>query len=78
MGLLLQDHARVAVTDEALRKVYDEQIKPMGATEEVRARHILFRADPKDARRRRRRRSARAPRSSASRRARISRRSPAS
>ena len=48
MGLMLQDHAQIAVNDEALRKVYDEQIKPMGATEEVRARHILFRADPKD------------------------------
>ncbi|HZO45443.1 MAG TPA: peptidylprolyl isomerase [Xanthobacteraceae bacterium] len=48
MGLMLQDHARSLVTDEALRKIYDEQIKPMGAAEEVRARHILFRADPKD------------------------------
>jgi peptidyl-prolyl cis-trans isomerase C len=48
MGLLLQDHARAGVNEEALRKVYDEQIKPMGAAEEVRARHILFRADPKD------------------------------
>jgi peptidyl-prolyl cis-trans isomerase C len=48
MGLILQDHARSQVNEEALRKVYDEQIKPMGATEEVRARHILFRADPKD------------------------------
>src|SRR5262245_28408678 len=28
MGLLLQDHARTTVTDEALRKIYDEQIKP--------------------------------------------------
>jgi peptidyl-prolyl cis-trans isomerase C len=48
MGLMLQDHARSLVTDEALRKIYDEQVKPMGAAEEVRARHILFRADPKD------------------------------
>jgi peptidyl-prolyl cis-trans isomerase C len=48
MGLMLQDQARAGVTDEALRKVYDEQVKPMGAAEEVRARHILFRADPKD------------------------------
>jgi peptidyl-prolyl cis-trans isomerase C len=48
MGLMLQDHARSQVNEEALRKVYDEQIKPMGATEEVRARHVLFRADPKD------------------------------
>jgi peptidyl-prolyl cis-trans isomerase C len=49
MGLMLQDHARTQVSEESLRKVYDEQIKPMGAAEEIRARHILFRADPKDA-----------------------------
>jgi peptidyl-prolyl cis-trans isomerase C len=49
MGALLQQHAKAAITDEALRQVYDQQVKPMGATEEVRARHILFRADPKDA-----------------------------
>jgi peptidyl-prolyl cis-trans isomerase C len=48
MGLMLQDHARATTSDEALRKVYDEQVKPMGAAEEIRARHILFRADPKD------------------------------
>lgn len=49
MGAMLQKHARDSTSDEALRKVYDEQVRPMGATEEVRARHILFRADPKDA-----------------------------
>jgi peptidyl-prolyl cis-trans isomerase C len=48
MGLMLQDHARSAASEEAMRKVYEEQIKPMGAAEEIRARHILFRADPKD------------------------------
>jgi peptidyl-prolyl cis-trans isomerase C len=48
MGVLLQNHAKSATTDEALRRVYDEQVKPMADTEEVRARHILFRADPKD------------------------------
>jgi peptidyl-prolyl cis-trans isomerase C len=48
MGAMLQEHARATTSDAALRKVYDEQIKPMGAAEEVRARHILFRADPKD------------------------------
>ena len=48
MGALLQEHARNSTNDDAIRKVYDEQIKPMGAAEEVRARHILFRADPKD------------------------------
>jgi peptidyl-prolyl cis-trans isomerase C len=49
MGVMLQKHARDSTSDEALRKVYDEQVRPMGAAEEVRARHILFRADPKDA-----------------------------
>jgi peptidyl-prolyl cis-trans isomerase C len=48
MGVMLQNHAQNATSDDALRKVYDEQIKPMGATEEIRARHILFRADLKD------------------------------
>jgi peptidyl-prolyl cis-trans isomerase C len=48
MGLMLQQQAKDASNEDALRKVYDEQIRPMGATEEVRARHILFRADPKD------------------------------
>ena len=41
MGALLSDHARKVITDEALQQVYNEQVKPMGATEEVRARHIL-------------------------------------
>jgi peptidyl-prolyl cis-trans isomerase C len=41
MGALLSDHARKVTTDEALQQVYNEQVKPMGATEEVRARHIL-------------------------------------
>jgi peptidyl-prolyl cis-trans isomerase C len=47
-GLLSQE-AKAAVTDEALRKTYEEAIKQMGSEQEVRARHILFRvADPKD------------------------------
>ncbi len=41
MGAQLQQEAKTAATDEAMRKVYDEQVKPMGAEEEVRARHIL-------------------------------------
>jgi len=48
MGAYLQDQARAGATEEAMQAVYNEQIKPMGATEEVRARHILFRAEPKD------------------------------
>jgi peptidyl-prolyl cis-trans isomerase C len=41
MELLLQEEAKTAVTDTALRKVYDEAVKQMGKEEEVRARHIL-------------------------------------
>ena len=37
MGLFLQEHARTSANDEAIRRVYDEQIKPMVAAEEVRA-----------------------------------------
>jgi peptidyl-prolyl cis-trans isomerase C len=45
MGLLLQEHAKAAATDEELRKVYDEAVKPMAAEEEVRARHILVESE---------------------------------
>jgi peptidyl-prolyl cis-trans isomerase C len=48
MALALQAHGREAASEEALRKIYDEKVRPMGATEEVRARHILFLANPKD------------------------------
>jgi peptidyl-prolyl cis-trans isomerase C len=41
MGAQLQAEAKAALTDEALHKVYDEAVKPMGAEEEVHARHIL-------------------------------------
>ena len=41
MGAMLQAHAKTIMTDEELRKVYDEAVKPMAAEEEVRARHIL-------------------------------------
>lgn len=41
MGLLLTTQAKTAATDDELRKVYDEAVKPMAAEEEVRARHIL-------------------------------------
>jgi peptidyl-prolyl cis-trans isomerase C len=41
MGLLLTTHAKASASDEELRKVYDEAVKPMAAEEEVRARHIL-------------------------------------
>jgi peptidyl-prolyl cis-trans isomerase C len=45
MGFLLQEHAKSATTDEELRKVYEEAVKPMGAEEEVRARHILVESE---------------------------------
>jgi peptidyl-prolyl cis-trans isomerase C len=41
MGLMLQDQAKNAVTDEEMHKVYDDAVKTMTAEEEVRARHIL-------------------------------------
>ena len=41
MGYGLQDEAKAALTDEAMRQVYEEAVKSMGGQEEVRARHIL-------------------------------------
>jgi len=41
METLLQTESKVALTDEAMRKVYDEAAKQMGGEKEVRARHIL-------------------------------------
>jgi peptidyl-prolyl cis-trans isomerase C len=41
MDLELRQAAQKAVTEEAMRKVYDEAVKGMAAEEEVRARHIL-------------------------------------
>jgi peptidyl-prolyl cis-trans isomerase C len=41
MDILLQEEAKAAVTDAALRKVYDQAVKDMGKEEEVHARHIL-------------------------------------
>lgn len=41
MGKLLESEAKAAVTEPALRKVYDDAIKQMTPEEEVRARHIL-------------------------------------
>ncbi len=41
METLLQAEAKTAVTEEALRKVYDEAVKQMGKEVEVHARHIL-------------------------------------
>jgi peptidyl-prolyl cis-trans isomerase C len=41
MGLQLREEAKGAVTEEAEHKLYEEAVKPMGAEEEVHARHIL-------------------------------------
>jgi len=41
MAAMLQAHAKTQMSEEELRKVYDEAVKPMATEEEVRARHIL-------------------------------------
>ena len=41
MGLQLQAIGKAALTDEAMRQVYDDATKSMRGQEEVRARHIL-------------------------------------
>ena len=41
MEMLLSAEGKAAVTDEAMRKVYDDAVKQMGGEQEVRARHIL-------------------------------------
>ncbi|MCC7347014.1 MAG: peptidyl-prolyl cis-trans isomerase [Variibacter sp.] len=43
--VLLQQEAKAALTEENLRKVYQEAVASMGNEEEVRARHILFRVE---------------------------------
>lgn len=48
MTKLFDVTGKEALTDEAMRKVYDEAIKQLPEEEEVRARHILIRADGKD------------------------------
>jgi len=47
--IMLDEEAKAAATDEALRKVYAEAAKQMSEEKEVHARHILFRVeDAKD------------------------------
>jgi peptidyl-prolyl cis-trans isomerase C len=41
MGFGLQDEAKGALTEDAMRQVYEEAVKSAGGQEEVRARHIL-------------------------------------
>ena len=45
MGLQLREEAKGAVTQEAEQKLYEEAVKPMGAEEEVHARHILVESE---------------------------------
>jgi peptidyl-prolyl cis-trans isomerase C len=41
METLLQEEVKTAVTDKALRELYDQAVKDMGKEQEVRAHHIL-------------------------------------
>ncbi len=45
MGFELQEEAKAALTDEALRQTYNDAVKSQGGQEEVRARHILVEAE---------------------------------
>jgi peptidyl-prolyl cis-trans isomerase C len=42
---LLDEDAKSAVTDDAMRKIYDEAAKKMGGEQEVHARHILVESE---------------------------------
>jgi peptidyl-prolyl cis-trans isomerase C len=49
METVLGQESKAAVTEPALRKIYDDATKNMGGQQEVHARHILFRVnDPND------------------------------
>jgi peptidyl-prolyl cis-trans isomerase C len=41
MGFELQEEAKAALTEDALKQTYNDAVKSMGGQEEVRARHIL-------------------------------------
>lgn len=45
MEALLQNEAKAAITDEAMKKVYADAIKDMGNEQEVSARHILVESE---------------------------------
>ncbi len=45
MGVELQEEAKAALTDEAMREVYNDAVKSMSGQEEVRARHILVESE---------------------------------
>lgn len=46
MQLALEQAAKAALSDEAMKKTYQEAIGKQAPEEEVHARHILFRVDP--------------------------------
>ncbi|MFT0861294.1 peptidylprolyl isomerase [Ancylobacter sp. G4_0304] len=46
MQAALENVTKAALTDEALKKTYDEAVGKQKPEEEVHARHILFRVDP--------------------------------
>jgi peptidyl-prolyl cis-trans isomerase C len=48
MEAMLMGEGKSAVTEPALRAVYQDAIKQMGSDEEVHARHILFRVEKAD------------------------------
>ena len=48
MEALLISSGKEALTEDAMRKVYEEAVKQMGEEKEVHARHILIRAVPGD------------------------------
>jgi peptidyl-prolyl cis-trans isomerase C len=48
MEAMLMGEGKGAVTDQALRAVYQDALKQMGSDEEVHARHILFRVEKAD------------------------------
>ncbi len=48
MEALLLSAGKEAITDDAMRKVYDDAVKQMAEEKEVHARHILFRAPAGD------------------------------
>jgi peptidyl-prolyl cis-trans isomerase C len=48
MQAILTKATKAALTDEAMQKTYQEAVAQQKPEKEVRARHILFRADPND------------------------------
>jgi peptidyl-prolyl cis-trans isomerase C len=45
METILQSEGKASVTEQAMKKVYDDAVKQMGGDEEVRARHILVQTE---------------------------------